>query len=144
MALRVILRATFSGRTHSMRQLQYSTRSGIAVTRSVSQLPYQEGMRHLVRQLDRERGVYLSSGYEYPGRYSRWDVAMVAPPFEIVSYGRRVEFRPLNERGALLLEFLEPILQPYPHWESLVREGQMLVGQLRPLPAIFPEEERSK
>ena len=52
-----------------------------------------------MHSLDRQRGIYLSSGYEYPGRYSRWDIASVCPPLEIVAFGRRVEFRPLNERG---------------------------------------------
>ena len=53
----------------------------------------------LLRSLDEQRGIYLSSGYEYPGRYSRWDIASTCPPLEIVAFGREVEFRPLNERG---------------------------------------------
>ncbi len=36
-----------------------------------------------MRELDEYRGVYLSSGYEFPGRYSRWDIVSVRPPLEL-------------------------------------------------------------
>ncbi len=60
-----------------MPQLQYSSRSGIEVTRRVSRLPFEKGLEQLLHKLDRQRGIYLSSGYEYPERYSRWDLASV-------------------------------------------------------------------
>ncbi|MFY9723971.1 MAG: anthranilate synthase component I, partial [Bryobacteraceae bacterium] len=127
-----------------MREYRYTTPHGIEVTRSASQGNYQRGLKHLLRDLDRHRGIYLSSGYEYPGRYSRWDVASTCPPLEIVSYDRCVEFRPLNERGRRILEILHPVLAPHPHWEEFVSTGGALEGRLKPLPALFPEEERSK
>src|SRR5438105_1645171 len=61
-----------------MPQLRYSTPHGIAVTRHSSKIHYARGLGQLLKQLDRKRGVYLSSGYEYPERYSRWDVASIA------------------------------------------------------------------
>ena len=89
-----------------MPQQSYTTPHGIEVTRTLSKADYQRGLQHLLRELDRHRGIYLSSGYEYPGRYSRWDIASVCPPLEIVAYDRRVEFRPLNERGEALNRIL--------------------------------------
>lgn len=127
-----------------MRTLRYRTPHGIAVTRTSSRLPYSKGMRHLLRELDTHRGFYLSSGYEYPGRYSRWDIASLRPPLEIVGYGRRLEFRPLNLRGEMLAQMLYRVLAEHPHWESLALEAGVLRGRLRPLPELFPEEERSK
>jgi anthranilate synthase len=127
-----------------MPQLEYTTRSGIGVTRRVSKVPYKRGLEKLLKVLDTRRGIYLSSGYEFPGRYSRWDVASVCPPLEIVSFGRHVEFRPLNERGDVLNRILSPILKAHPHWEYLDLEAGTLRGRLKPLPALFPEEERSK
>ncbi len=127
-----------------MRQLRYTTRSGIAVTRSVSRSPFKKGLEALLRDLDSHRGFYLSSGYEYPGRYSRWDIASVRPPLEIVAAGRDMEFRPLNTRGEMLCRMLLPALQDHPHWESLNLAGGALRGRLKPLPPLFPEEERSK
>ena len=127
-----------------MRQLRYTTRSGIGVTRTLSRIPYRRGLRSLLRELDRRRGIYLSSGYEYPERYSRWDVAALNPPLEIVARGREVEFRALNERGAALARMLGAVLAPHPHWERLEARPGALHGTLKPLPALFPEEERSK
>ena len=63
-----------------MRPESYSTPGGISVTRTISKVPYGRGLRGLLQKLDTQRGAYLSSGYEYPERYSRWDIATVAPP----------------------------------------------------------------
>jgi len=127
-----------------MRDYRYTTIHGIQVTRTVSKANFRKGLTHLLRDLDRHRGIYLSSGYEYPGRYSRWDIASTCPPLEIIAYDRRMEFRPLNERGRRIAEILGPILAGHPHWEEFGSEGEMLAGRLKPLPALFPEEERSK
>jgi len=127
-----------------MREYSHTTPHGITVTRAVSKANYQRGLRHLLRDLDQCRGIYLSSGYEYPGRYSRWDIAATRPPVEIVSWDRRVEFRPLSIRGEILNQILLPVLEGHPHWESFTCEGGVLAGRLKPLPALFPEEERSK
>ena len=127
-----------------MRELRYATPHGIAVTRSVSRVPFRKGLKHLLRELDVHRGFYLSSGYEYPGRYSRWDIASLNPPLEIVGCGRQIEVRPLNLRGQMLAQMLLPILEQHPHWASLTLAGGALCGLLKPLPPLFPEEERSK
>ncbi len=127
-----------------MRQLKYSTRSGIEVARSTSKIPYQRGLRKLLNALDTRRGIYLSSGYEFPGRYSRWDFGSICPPLEVVAFGRHIEFRPLNKRGEVINQILYPVLQPHPHWEYLELESGTLRGRLKPLTGIFSEEERSK
>jgi anthranilate synthase len=127
-----------------MREYRYTTPHGIDVTRIVSQVVYRRGLAHLARELDRHRGIYLASGYEYPGRYSRWDIGSTCPPLEIVSYDRRVEFRPLNERGRKILQMFHPVLAGHPHWDEFGFESDMLAGRLKPMPALFPEEERSR
>jgi len=127
-----------------MREYRYTTPHGIEVTRTVSKANYQRGLRHLLRDLDRRRGIYLSSGYEFPGRYSRWDIGSTCPPLEILSYDRRMEFRPLNERGRRILPMFAEVLREHPHWEEFGFEGELLAGRLKPLPRLFSEEERSK
>ncbi len=127
-----------------MSLLRYTTKSGIQVTRTSSRLPFRRGLSHLLTELDRHRGIYLSSGYEYPERYSRWDVAALCPPLEIIGRGRRLEFRPLNARGEIIARHLQGVLGQHPHWDALGFEGTALAGRLKPLPALFPEEERSK
>ncbi len=127
-----------------MREYRYTTPHGIEVTRTVLKANYRKGLKHLLSDLDQHRGIYLSSGYEYPGRYSRWDIAATRPPLEVVSYDRHVEFRPLNLRGGKIVELLFPVLAHHPHWEECAIEDGALTGRLKPLPKLFPEEERSK
>src|ERR1700733_2274816 len=127
-----------------MATLSYITPGGINVTRLSSASPFKKGLGHLLHKLDRYRGIYLSSGYEYPERYSRWDVASVCPPIEIVSVGREMEFRAHNARGEVLNQMLYRLLDRHPHWEQFGFEGSALRGRLKPLPELFPEEERSK
>src|SRR5215472_1092011 len=126
-----------------MREFKYTTPHGIAVSRKFSKAGFRKGLRHLLRELDSHRGVYLSSGYEYPGRYSRWDIASVCPPLELISAARKVELRPLNERGEALIRIFEPVLAGHPHWESFERTPGGLIGTLKPMGRLFSEEERS-
>jgi anthranilate synthase len=123
-----------------MPELRYATPHGITVIRTATKTNYRKGLKRLLRELDTHRGVYLSSGYEYPGRYSRWDFASTRPPLELISRQREVEFRPLNERGEKLCQILYPVLAGHPHWENF--DGRK--GTLKPMPKLFPEEERSK
>jgi anthranilate synthase len=127
-----------------MPKLSYDTPGGITVTRSESGIPFHKGLKRLLHKLDRYRGIYLSSGYEYPERYSRWDVASIAPPLEIVARGRDIDFRPLNQRGEIINQILRPLLREHPHWDEFEVQGSSLHGRLKPLPTLFPEEERSK
>ena len=127
-----------------MSSLEYQTPHGITVSRLSGNIPYHRGLSALMTKLDRERGIYLSSGYEYPGRYSRWDIASIAPPVEIVAKGRDMSIRSLNARGVIILQLLAPVLENHPHWTEFTQEPHQLSGTLEPLPAIFPEEERSK
>src|SRR5579864_5022403 len=110
-----------------MREYRYTTPHGIEVTRTVSKADFRRGLKRLLRDLDEHRGIYLSSGYEYPGRYSRWDIASTCPPIEIISCDRHVEIRPLNARGRRLMEILYPVLSHHPHWEEFGYESARLV-----------------
>ena len=104
-----------------MPQLRYLTPHAITVTRTSSKIGFARGLKHILRQLDTKRGAYFSSGYEYPERYSRWDVASVAPPVEIVGHERTLMIRPLNERGKVLLKLFWPVLAQNPQWEAHFR-----------------------
>jgi len=127
-----------------MPQLRYTTPHGITVTRSETKLAFSRGLAHILKQLDVKRGAYFSSGYEYPERYSRWDVATVAPPIEIVGHERSLALNALNERGQVILRLLDPLLRGHNHWDCEPPTATSLVVHLRPLADRFPEEERSK
>jgi anthranilate synthase len=127
-----------------MPQLRYTTPHGISITRSASRISYGRGLSSILKQLDSKRGIYLSSGYEYPERYSRWDVASAAPPLEIVSRGRTISLHALNQRGSVLLKLLLPVCEAHDQWTCSRGDESTLHLNLNPLPAKFSEEERSK
>ncbi len=112
----------------------------MAVCRVASYLPWEEGLSGYLRELDEYRGLYLSSGYEYPGRYSRWDIVSVRPPLELISFQRDVTFRPLNQRGAAINKMLFGALKDHPHWEDFREDNGTLRGRLKPMPQLFSEE----
>jgi len=53
---------------------RYTTPHGVTVSRTASREVYEKGLSHLVHELDRHRGVYLSSGMSTRPLF-RWDVA---------------------------------------------------------------------
>jgi anthranilate synthase len=93
---------------------QFVTRGGVSVTRTTEPFPPPE-LDAVCARVDGRRGGVLSSGMEYPGRYSRWHMAYCDPCVEIVAAGRRIAARALNPRGEVLL----PVLRA-----ALLRAGQ--------------------
>jgi anthranilate synthase len=81
---------------------EFVTAGGVRVSRAAAAFDPAR-LAEITRQVDERRGGVLSSGMEYPGRYSRWHVAYVDPCVEIVARGRRIGARALNQRGQVLL-----------------------------------------
>ncbi|GAB3482298.1 anthranilate synthase component I [Nocardiopsis coralliicola] len=80
----------------------FRTAGGVAVRRTSE--PCDPGvLAELVLDVESRRGGVLSSGMEYPGRYSRWHLGYVDPCLEFAARGRRITATALNERGAVLL-----------------------------------------
>jgi anthranilate synthase len=78
------------------------TRGGVRVTRTATPFDPAE-LGRIAALVDERRGGVLSSGMEYPGRYSRWHMAYADPCAEIIATGRRVTARALNDRGRVVL-----------------------------------------
>ena len=51
----------------------YLTAGGITITRSARPEPRGDAIASLAGALDERLGVLLTSSFEYPGRYTRWD-----------------------------------------------------------------------
>ena len=103
-----------------VQRTEFVTAGGVHVTRTAQ--PFSPAvLAGLTRSVDQRRGGVLSSGMEYPGRYSRWHLAYVDPCAEIVARGRRISVRALNPRGEVLL----PVLGA-----ALFRAGQPLAPEL--------------
>ena len=85
-------------------ETQFQTAGGITVSLTASTVDGNAEIESLVDRLDEARGVLLSSSYEYPGRYTRWDMGFADPPLAITSRAQDIWVEALNERGTVLLE----------------------------------------
>lgn len=81
----------------------YTTTGGVDVTRQDRTIAYEGALSPWIDRLDTERGAVFTSSYEFPGRYTRWDFALVDPPLMIEAWGRSVRVTALNRRGSPLL-----------------------------------------
>ena len=104
----------------------YVTRGGITVRRSEHIVEYHDAIEPLVDALDERRGVLLTSSFEYPGRYTRWDMGFVDPPIVIVTKGLTVEISALNSRGRVLLTGLMRGLENIDGIERLVQQDDLI------------------
>ncbi len=76
---------------------------GLRVRKSAVAADYARGVTEIVAGLDRARGVVLSSSFEYPSRYTRWDIAFRDPPLAVEVRAGRLTLEALNRRGQVLL-----------------------------------------
>ena len=127
-----------------------TTGGGVTITRTAEAFDPAELIR-IAAVVDRRRGGVLSSGMEYPGRYSRWHLAYVNPPVEITTHGRYVTARALNDRGQVILPVIadamrrvgheQPAPQPYDNSKMRLREVTVVIPEGE---GTFTEEERSR
>ena len=60
----------------------YHTRGGITVHRVINDLPVADTIEPVLDALDSQRGALFASSYEYPGRYTRWDMGFINPRWQ--------------------------------------------------------------
>ncbi|MEZ5527373.1 MAG: anthranilate synthase component I [Gammaproteobacteria bacterium] len=126
--------------THS----HYLTAGGVRVQRSVLPVTHGDSIAQLRARLDTERGVLLSSSFEYPGRYNRWDVGFVNPPVVLTARERELEIEALNPRGRILLPELERALRHEPAIAGRSATAERLLLRIHPPHKDVPEELRSR
>jgi anthranilate synthase len=128
--------------SHVLDRTEFDTAGGIHVTRTAETFE-RSALYALIQQMDVRRGGVLSSGMEYPGRYSRWVIAYLDPCVEVVARGRRIAVRALNARGEVLLPVLGQALQRA--GEPVPATGADTVEVFIPEPEdLVPEEDRSR
>lgn len=122
----------------------YETKGGITVTRQRRAIPYADAVSSYIDKLDERRGAVFSSNYEYPGRYTRWDTAVVDPPLGISCNGRKVWIDAYNERGEVILGFVTERLKTISELELGAATKRRLDLTVKAPDRAFTEEERSK
>ena len=122
----------------------YTTKSGIIVSRTVSEVPIETALEDILWSLNSQRGGLLGSSYEYPGRYKRWAMGFVNPPLELSTCDRNFTVKALNKRGTILIPFLAERLTKKSQIESIEVDETCITGSIVQTAQLFTEEERSK
>jgi anthranilate synthase len=122
----------------------YVTRGGVAITRRRRETPYADAISDYIDALDSRRGAVFSSNYEYPGRYTRWDTAIVDPPIGISSRGRKLRIDAYNGRGEALIEILNARLEGHKDFTISSRHTRRTEIDVHEPDRVFSEEERSR
>ena len=125
-------------------QSSYTTRGEIEVHVDAVPIDPEAAIEDLVDRLDSARGVLLSSSYEYPGRYTRWDMGFVDPPVAVTSQGDIVTAEALNPRGEVLLNPVREIIQELAHISIVEENADRLTCRIERPAVRFEEEERSR
>jgi anthranilate synthase len=116
---------------------ELTTRGGMRVTRTATPFDPVE-LGRIAAIVDERRGGVMSSGMEYPGRYSRWVMAYADPCAEIIASGRRITARALNDRGRVLLPVIRAAMA---RAGKLTGDGTVVIAEPD---REFTEEERSR
>ena len=131
-----------AGQAPGERCTESVTPGGVRVRRTEE--PFRaDDIDHICARADERRGGVLSSGMEYPGRYSRWQFAYVNPCAELVARGRVVTARALNARGEVLLPVLAAALARAGQPAGQDRPGEVTVAIPEPA-GHMAEEDRSR
>ena len=98
----------------------FVTRGGIRVERTLERVDGVPELEAMIERLDGERGVLLASSYEYPGRYTRWDIGFCDPPLSLTARGRNFTVAASNARGRVLIPAIAAALKSEPATEPVV------------------------
>jgi len=139
-----IKKAQFSARSDASAHMHYHTRGGIRVQRTVAQVCYKTSIDTLRDRLDEERGVLLSSTFEFPGRYNRWDIGFVNPPIALTARDRHLTIEALNKRGEIMLPEIERALRGVAEIHSIAVTKKQLSLFVQECTEEVPEEQRSR
>ncbi len=122
----------------------YVTKGGVTIARTRKPRSYSDATSTYINALDSRRGAAFSSNYEYPGRYTRWDTAIIDPPLGLSAKGRNISIDAYNQRGTVLLSMILAALDGKADVQILeTKETHAEVVVAEPH-RQFTEEERSK
>ncbi len=123
---------------------RFETAGGVTVLRATYATDYQVSVLPLIEGLDTRRGAVLSSNFEFPNRYTRWDFGFVDPPLEITARDRTLRVRALNGRGEILAGAISAWLAADESGFSVQWEDGVLRVDVPESSATFAEEERTR
>ncbi|TGQ51070.1 anthranilate synthase [Mesorhizobium sp. M1C.F.Ca.ET.193.01.1.1] len=123
---------------------RFVTAGGVTITRERHDQPYEGAIDAYVDGLNSRRGAVFSSNYEYPGRYTRWDTAIIDPPLVISARGRAMRIEALNSRGEVLLPVIGKALGELSEVTIAETSKKLIRLEVAKPGRVFTEEERSR
>ncbi|TPJ27315.1 anthranilate synthase [Mesorhizobium sp. B2-7-2] len=123
---------------------RFVTAGGVTITRERHDRPYEGAIDAYVDGLNSRRGAVFSSNYEYPGRYTRWDAAIIDPPLVISARGRTMRIEALNKRGEALLPVIGKALGELGEVTIVETSTTLIRLDVAKPGRVFTEEERSR
>ncbi|GGI75571.1 anthranilate synthase component I [Legionella impletisoli] len=120
------------------------TAGGIVVESDKQDLAYPQPLDHLIDALNAERGALFTSGFEYPGRYTCWDIGFHNPPLVLSCKNSRIKIEALNPRGTILLDIICKRLKRLSIVELTHYTNEVCELRVFHSDAFFTEEERSQ
>ncbi|MER8579875.1 anthranilate synthase [Mesorhizobium sp. M1423] len=123
---------------------RFVTAVGVAITRQRHDRSYEGAIDGYVDGLNSRRGAVFSSNYEYPGRYTRWDTAIIDPPLVISARGRAMRIEALNRRGEVLLPVIGTVLAGLDDVTIAETSNKLIRLEVAKPGRVFTEEERSR
>ncbi|MFH1796083.1 MAG: anthranilate synthase [Pseudomonadota bacterium] len=123
---------------------RFVTEGGITITRRRSSTPYEGAIDTYIDALNSRRGAVFSSNYEYPGRYTRWDTAIIDPPVAITAIGRAMRIEALNARGEAMLPAIRKAVGTLADVSVEEATASLIALRIAEPGRVFSEEERSR
>ncbi|RWC41934.1 MAG: anthranilate synthase [Mesorhizobium sp.] len=123
---------------------RFVTAGGVTITRERHDRPYEGAIDAYIDGLNARRGAVFSSNYEYPGRYTRWDTAIIDPPLVISARGRAMRIEALNSRGEMLLPVIGKALGGLDDLTIAETSKRLIRLDVARPGRVFTEEERSR
>ncbi len=127
-----------------MSTAHYKTKKGLEIEVSQNPLSFEEPLKTIFENLDQHKGALFSSGLDYPGKHSRWDIGFINPAIEFISRKKNFYFNALNEQGEAILPILKKELIDHFHVDSIGLANNSLEGKIKSQETFFTEEERSR
>ncbi|RMX18731.1 anthranilate synthase component I [Legionella jordanis] len=122
---------------------QVKTEGGVHIEFEQHQLNYENAIAPLLERLDTQRGALFASSFEYPGRYTCWDIGFYNPPLVIVCKASDINIEALNQRGESLLSMIDSALSENQDLIIAVKDKTCIKVKVQASNKIFSEEERS-
>ncbi len=126
-------------------KITYTTETGITIHRVHYQINETRSLETLKQDLNTNAGAIFISNYEYPDKYTQWNIGFKNPPLVIESKGKQFTIKVLNSCGEILLDIIWDHLKNNRDLIYLTqKQGHHISGEIKETNQIFSEEERLK